>query len=146
LSIGFWNCTHSAFFSSFYQYFLCSFNVHFHPECIENIIVYIETTTIKHKHYRITKLKIDLFLKFSLWKFYGRNHDLVYCYGVSVSQIIHDYVTFVIITIRSFPYLWHFTGFVNRITGRVPLVVQELHILLECLRLPPGVSGLLFSV
>ena len=52
-------------------------------------------------------------LQRSLRKFYGCHHD-------------HRYVPFVVITIRSFPYSWLITGFVTRLTWRVPLVEQEL--------------------
>ena len=44
-------------------------------------------------------------LKSSLRKFYGRHHDLVYRYGISVTTNDHGYVSLVIRTARSFPYL-----------------------------------------
>jgi hypothetical protein len=46
-------------------------------------------------------------LKSSLRKFYGRHHDLVDRYGISVSQMT-----------RSFPHSWLITGFAIRITRR----------------------------
>jgi hypothetical protein len=39
-------------------------------------------------------------LKSSIRKCYGRHHDLVYLYGVSVSQMTTDMFCFVIITVR----------------------------------------------
>jgi hypothetical protein len=46
-------------------------------------------------------------LKSSLRKFYGRHHDLVDRYGISVSQMT-----------RSFPHSWLITGFAIRLTRR----------------------------
>ena len=68
-------------------------------------------------------------LKSSLRKFSGRHHDLVDRYGISVSQIT---------TSRSFPHSRPITGFVTRLTRRVPLVEQELLTLPEHLSSPPG--------
>ena len=65
-------------------------------------------------------------LKSLLRTLYGRQHDLVNRYGISVSQIITWYVPFVVITIRSFPHLWHITELVTRVTRRVALEEQEL--------------------
>ena len=59
-------------------------------------------------------------LKSSLRKF-----DLVDRYGISVSQMTTD-VSLVVNTSRSFPHSRLITGFVTRLTQRVPLVVQEL--------------------
>ena len=44
-------------------------------------------------------------------------------------------------TLLSFPHSWLITGFLTRITRRVPLVEQELFTLLVHLRLPPFFSG-----
>ena len=51
-------------------------------------------------------------LKSSLRKFYGRQHDLVDRYGISVSQLTHGYVPPVVNNSWSFPHSWHITGFV----------------------------------
>jgi hypothetical protein len=65
-------------------------------------------------------------LKSSLWRFYGRHHDLVNHYRIHVSQIItgspgnHT---------LSFPQYWLITRFVTRLTRRVPHVEEELHTL-----------------
>ena len=80
-------------------------------------------------------------LKSSLRKFYGRHHDLVKRYGISVSSTDHGYVPFVVSTSRSFPHSWLVTGFVTRLTRRVPLVEQELLTLPEPLSSPPVFSG-----
>ena len=52
----------------------------------------------------------------------------------------HRYVPLVVSTSRSFPHLWLITGFVTRVTRRVPLVEQEL------LTLPEHLSSPLFLV
>ena len=71
-------------------------------------------------------------LKSSLQKCYGRHHDLVDRYGISVSQMtMHGYVPLVVNTSRSFPHSRLITGFVTRITRRMPLVEQELPTLPE---------------
>ena len=80
-------------------------------------------------------------LKLSLRKFYGRHHDLVDRYGISVSQMT-IYVPLVINISRSFPHSWHITGFVSRLTRRVPLVEQELLTLPVHLSSPPIFSGI----
>jgi hypothetical protein len=80
-------------------------------------------------------------LKSSLRKFYGRQHDLVDRYGISVSQLTHGYVPLVVNNSWSFPHSWHITGFVARFTRWVPLVEQELLTLSEPLSLPPVFSG-----
>jgi hypothetical protein len=79
-------------------------------------------------------------LKSSLRKFYGRHHDLVDRYGISVTND-HGYVPLVINTSRSFTHSRLITGFVTRLTRRVPLVEQELLTLPEHLSSPPIVSG-----
>jgi hypothetical protein len=55
-------------------------------------------------------------LKSSLWTFYGRHHDLIHRYGISVSQMTHGYVPLDVSTSQSFPLAWLVTGFVTRIT------------------------------
>jgi hypothetical protein len=52
----------------------------------------------------------------------------------------HGYVPLVVNTSRSFPHSWLITGFVTRLTRRVPLVEQELLTLPEHLS-----SSLVFS-
>jgi hypothetical protein len=53
----------------------------------------------------------------------------------------HRYVPLVVSTSRSFPHSRLITGFVTRITRRVPLVEQELHTRPEHLSSPPVFSG-----
>ena len=79
-------------------------------------------------------------LKSSLRKFYGRHHDLVDRYGISVTND-HGYVLLVISTSRSFPRSWLITRFVTRLTRRVSLVEQELATLPEHTSSPPVFSG-----
>jgi hypothetical protein len=79
-------------------------------------------------------------LKSSLRKFYGRHHDLVDRYGISVTND-HGYVPLVVNISRFFPHSRFITGFVTRLTRRVPLVEQELITLPEHLSSPPVFSG-----
>ena len=53
----------------------------------------------------------------------------------------HGYVPLVVNTSRSFPHSRLITGFLTRLTRRVPLVEQELLTLLEHLSSPPVFSG-----
>ena len=76
----------------------------------------------------------------SLRKFYGRHHDLVDRYEISVTND-NGYVPLVVNTSRSFPHSWLITGFVTRWTQWVSLVEQELLTLLEYLSSPPVFSG-----
>jgi hypothetical protein len=78
-------------------------------------------------------------LKSSLRKLYGRHHDLVDRYGISVTND-HGYVPLVN-TSQSFPHSRLITGFVTRLTRRVPLVEQELLTLPEHLSSPQVFSG-----
>ena len=61
-------------------------------------------------------------LKSSLWRFYVMEY---LCHND------HEYVPLVVSTSRSFPHSRLITGFVTRLTRRVPLVEQELPTLLE---------------
>ena len=72
-------------------------------------------------------------LKSSLRNVYGRHHDLVDRYGISVSQMTMD--------MFHFPHSWLITGFVTRLPRRVPLEEQELLTLPEYLSSPPVFSG-----
>jgi hypothetical protein len=72
-------------------------------------------------------------------KIYGRHHDLVDRYGISVTND-HGYVPLVVSTSRFFPHSRFITGFVTRLTRRVPLVEQELINLPEHLSSPPVFS------
>jgi hypothetical protein len=74
-------------------------------------------------------------LKSSLRKFYGRHHDLVHRYGISVSQITTIYSTYR----KHFPVISSF--FATRPIRRVPLVEQELLTLSEHLSSPAIFSG-----
>jgi len=60
----------------------------------------------------------------SLRKFYGRHHDLVSRYGISVTND-HGYVPFVAITTRTFIHSWLITEFVTKVTHRMPLVEHD---------------------
>jgi hypothetical protein len=53
----------------------------------------------------------------------------------------HGYVPFVENTSRSFSHSWFITGFITRLTRRVPLVEQELLTLPEYLSSPPVLTG-----
>ena len=53
----------------------------------------------------------------------------------------HGYVPLVVNTSRSFPHSWLVTGFVTKLTRRMPLVEQELPTLPEHLSSPPVFSG-----
>ena len=64
-------------------------------------------------------------LKSSLENVYGRHHDSVDRYGISVSND-HGYVPLVANSSRSFPHSTLITGFVTILTRRVPLEEQEL--------------------
>jgi hypothetical protein len=74
-------------------------------------------------------------LKSSLRKFYGRHHDLEYL------TKDHGYVSLVANTSWTFPHSWLITGFVTRLTQRVPLVKQELLTLPKYLSSTPVFSG-----
>jgi len=58
----------------------------------------------------------------------------------------HGYVPLVVNTSGSFPHSWLITGFVTRLTRRVPLVEQELLTLPEHLSSPPFLVGLCYSI
>jgi hypothetical protein len=79
-------------------------------------------------------------LKSSLRKFYGDHHDLVDRYGISFTNN-HGYVPLVVTISRSFPHSRLITGFVTRLTRRLPLVEQELLALPEHLCSPPVFRG-----
>ena len=79
-------------------------------------------------------------LKSLLRKFYGCNHDLVDCYGISVSQLTKD--MFHLSSTRPFRFVSRLiTRFVTRLARQVPLVEQELLTLQEHLSSPPVFSG-----
>jgi hypothetical protein len=65
---------------------------------------------------------------------------LVDRYGICVTND-HGYVLLVVNTSLSFPHSRPITGFVTRLTRRVPLVEQELLTLPEQLSSPPNFSG-----
>ena len=60
---------------------------------------------------------------------------------LSISNISYSPKDIVVNTSRSFPHIWLITGFVTRLTRRVPLVDQELLTLPEHMSSPPGFSG-----
>ena len=75
-------------------------------------------------------------LQSSLRSFYGRHHDLVDRYGISVSQMNTD-----MFHLSSFPQSRLIIGFVTRLTRRVSLVEQELLTLPEHLSSFPVLVG-----
>jgi hypothetical protein len=79
-------------------------------------------------------------LKSSLRKVYNRNHDLVNRYEISVSHVT-TCVPLVVSTSRSFPHSRLVTGFVTRVTRRMPLVEQKLLTIPEHLCSPLVFSG-----
>jgi hypothetical protein len=76
-------------------------------------------------------------LESSLRKFYGRHHNLIDRYGLSVTQLTTDMFHLSL----TFPQTWRITGFVTRLTRRVPRVEQELLTLLGHLSPPSVFSG-----
>ena len=66
-------------------------------------------------------------IKGSVWLSWSHRHNLVDHYGISVSYCPHS---------------WLITGFVIRLTQRVPLVEQELLTLPEHMRSRPVFSGI----
>jgi hypothetical protein len=77
-------------------------------------------------------------LKSSLRNFCGRHHWPLLNICVTIN---HGYVPPVVSTFRSFPHSWFITGFVTRLSLRVPLVEQELLTLPDHLRSPPVFRG-----
>ena len=69
--------------------------------------------------------------------FYGCHRDLVNRYRISVRNN-HEYVTFVVITIMSFPHSWLIIGFVTR---HAPRLEQELLTPADHMSLVPVFSG-----
>ena len=85
-------------------------------------------------------------LKSSLRQFYGCHHDLVDRYGMNICVTNdHGYVPLVANTSCSFPHSRLITWFVTRLTRRVPLVEQELFIILEHPSSPPVFNGVRFT-
>ena len=87
---------------------------------------------------------------------YGTKHPLLveWCDHTSVfhmwiiEYLCHKrprYVPFVVNISRSFSHSWLITGFVSRLTWRVPLVEQELLTLLEHMSSRPGFSWVLVT-
>ena len=71
---------------------------------------------------------------------YINNNSLINRYGTSVTND-YRYVPLVVSTFRFFHHAWLMTGFVTRVTRRMPLVEQELLTLLGHQSSPPGFSG-----
>jgi hypothetical protein len=76
-------------------------------------------------------------LKSSLWKFNGHHHDLVDRYGISVSDMTMEYLSYSLTGLHS----WHIPSFVTRVTRRVFLVEQELLTLPKYMSSIPVFSG-----
>jgi hypothetical protein len=70
-------------------------------------------------------------------KFYSRHHDR---YGTCITDD-HGNHPLVVNTFRSFPHSWLVTGFVTRVTRRVPLVEQEVLTIPQHLSSPPVFIG-----
>jgi hypothetical protein len=66
---------------------------------------------------------------------------LFFRFAIVLSTHDHGYVTLVVNTSRSFTHWWLITGFVTRLTRRVPLVEQELLNLPEHLSSFPVFNG-----
>ena len=68
-----------------------------------------------------------LLVKLKSWlrTFYGRRHDLVNRYGISVTND-HGYVSLAVSTFRAYHYSWLITEFVHRVTCRVSPVEEKL--------------------
>ena len=80
-------------------------------------------------------------LKSSLRKFYGRHPWLGWpLWNICVTND-HGYVPLVVSIPRSFPHSWLISGFVTRLTRRVPLVEQELFTLPEHMSSPAVFCG-----
>ena len=75
-----------------------------------------------------------------LRKIYGRHHDLVERYGISVSQMTMD-MFHLLYHSRSFPHSLLITRFASRLTRRVSLVDHELLTLPDHLSSPPVFCG-----
>ena len=103
------------------------------PELVVHIRISLRGLLLTRKllNKRLLLVKVKSLLR----KFYGRHHDLVNRYGihVSVSQM------------TTCSHSWLITGFVTRLTRRVPLVKQELLTLPEHLSSPPVFSGVLVT-
>jgi len=89
-------------------------------------------------------------LQSSLRMFFGRHHDLVDRYEISISQITMDIFRLSWIKIRSYTYcdqhrLWLYPGFDYWVTRWVPLVEQELLTLPEHLNSPWFLYGSCYS-
>ena len=79
-------------------------------------------------------------VKSSLRKFYGRHHDLVERYGISVTND-HGFVPLVVNTSRFFLRSRLITGFLTRLARWVLLVEQQLPTLPEQLSSPQFLGG-----
>ena len=93
------------------------------------------TRKLLHQGFLLVKLKS------SHRKYYGRHHDLVDCYGISVSQMTTDMFPLVVNTSKSFTHSWLITGFVTRLIRRLTLMEQELLSLPKHMSSPPVFSG-----
>ena len=89
------------------------------------------TRKLLNQGFLLVKLKSSLRKYYSLWNICVTND--------------HGYVPLVVSTSRSFPHSPLITGFVTRLTRRVPLVEQELLTLPEHLSLPRVFSGVLVT-
>jgi hypothetical protein len=83
---------------------------------------------IKLKSITSKVLRSPLWLGWPLWNICVKNY--------------HRYVPLVVNTSQSFPHSWLITGFITRVTRRVPLVEQELLTLLGHLSSSPVFSRL----
>jgi hypothetical protein len=110
------------------------------PELVVPIMDFLDiglllTETLLNQGFLLVKWKS------SLRKFYGRHHDLIDRYGISVSQVTKNMFQ-LSLTSLSFPHSWFITGCVTRLTLRVPLVERELLTLPEYPSSPPVLSGI----
>jgi hypothetical protein len=102
----------------------CTYQVKF--DRLMGLIKYLISKSTSHVVKHIRKTQVHTYT-YSLK--YNRAIYLVYLYGISVSQLTRD--------MFHFPHSWLTTGFVTRLTRRVPLVEQELLTIPEHLSSPP---------
>ena len=87
----------------------------------------------------VSGIDLNSFSDFSIGLLYWYD-SVIYCFFHFIMRL-HGYVPLVVNTSRSCPHSWLITGFVTRLTRRVPLVEQELLTLPEHTSSPLDFSG-----
>ena len=114
-----------------FHLYVATFQQHLHMEYMSlswyDIPELLVPIRIAHRGLLLTRKQLNqgflwVKLKSSLRKFYGRHHDMVDRYGISVTND-HGYVPLVVNTFRSFPHSWLITRFVTRLTRSLGLCV-----------------------